>query len=243
MSANLAIAGADSRIALIRGRIASLTRSTPASSTDGSAAIGIALGASSPFDAFGSVYQEALQSSSGPPITNPAAPSTAFTGASSTQVESVATRVPGRAARASGSGSPASASSGSGQVLSGTDVARMAHDAGFRGEDLVDVVAISKRESNWKPTAFNGNSGTGDRSYGLMQINMIGSLGPSRLQQFGLTSNDQLLDPQTNLDAAFVLYQRSGNSLQAWGGYKGMSNTFGTDLDAARQVVSDAGLV
>jgi hypothetical protein len=75
-----------------------------------------------------------------------------------------------------------------------------------------------------------------------MQINMIGSLGPARLAQFGLSSNDQLLDPQTNMNAAFRMYSSSGNSLHAWGGYKGMSNTFGTDMAAAEQVVIDANL-
>ena len=266
MSASVAIAGVDSRITQIRGRIATLTRSSSGANTNGAVATGAVTGSAATFDPFGAAYQQALlqaDRSSRTSSDESGGSSAGFsTGDNSSRVEGgVAVRVPGRAPRASGvatagvatagattssagastaTGTPSAA--GSGQSLSGTDVARMAYNAGFRGDDLVDVVAISKRESSWKPTAFNGNGATGDRSYGLMQINMIGSLGPARLQQFGLTSNDQLLDPQTNLNAAFVLYQRSGNSLQPWGGYKGMSNTFGTDVDAARQVVAAAGL-
>jgi soluble lytic murein transglycosylase-like protein len=126
--------------------------------------------------------------------------------------------------------------------LGGQQVAKLAFAAGFRGQDLVKVVAISKRESSWRPDAFNGNGSTGDLSYGLMQINMKGALGPARLAQLGLSSNEQLLDPTTNMNAAFKIYSDSGNSLNAWGGYKGLSDTFGTDLVSAQQIVADAGL-
>jgi hypothetical protein len=127
-------------------------------------------------------------------------------------------------------------------ALTGAQVAQLAYNSGFRGQDLVDVVAISKRESGWRPAAFNGNAATGDLSYGLMQINMKGSLGPANLRRFHLASNDQLTDPQTNMNAAFVLYQASSNTLHPWGGYKGLANTFSTDVPAARQAVIDAHL-
>lgn len=145
----------------------------------------------------------------------------------------------GLIARSSSSGGAATGSSG---ALTSEAVAQMAYKAGFRGADLVSIVGIVMRESGNNPRAFNGNRGTGDQSYGLTQINMLGSMGPDRLGMFGISSADQLFDPQTNLNAAFKLYQASGNSLRPWGGYKGKSNTFNTDLNAAQAAVSAAGL-
>jgi hypothetical protein len=124
--------------------------------------------------------------------------------------------------------------------LSGVDVARIAYNAGFRGQALIEMVAIAKRESNFNPNAHNTNAGTGDNSYGLWQINMLGNLGPSRLKSFGLSSNDQLLDAATNARAAFIL-SGGGQNLSPWGGYKGLSNTYNTDVSAAEQYVRQAG--
>ena len=126
--------------------------------------------------------------------------------------------------------------------LTGEQVAQAAYNAGFRGDDLVSVVAIAKRESSWQATAYNGNSDTGDKSYGLMQINMIEKLGPYRRQLFGITSNTDLYDPQTNMHAAKKLYDFRGGSLYDWGAYKGEANTYNTNLGEAAQVVKDAGL-
>jgi len=126
--------------------------------------------------------------------------------------------------------------------LTAEQVAVMAHQAGFRGQDLVNVVAIAKRESSYNPNAHNGNRGTGDNSYGLMQINMLGELGPARLRQFGLGKYEDLFDPMTNLRAAYMLYQSSGNTLQPWGGYKGRENTYDTDVAAAARAVQAAGI-
>lgn len=130
----------------------------------------------------------------------------------------------------------------SGGNLTAEQVAVMAHQAGFRGQDLIDVVAIAKRESSYNPGALNPNAATRDYSFGLMQINMIGDLGPSRRQQFGIQSNEQLYDPMTNLRAAYMLYQQSGNTLEPWGGYKGEANTYNTDVAAAARAVAAAGL-
>lgn len=126
--------------------------------------------------------------------------------------------------------------------LTGEQVAQAAYNAKFRGQDLVDVVAIAKRESSWQSTAYNGNRKTGDKSYGLMQINMIDSLGPYRRQLFGITSNEDLFDPEVNMRAAKKLYDFRGGSLYDWGEYKGESNTYNTNLSEAAQVVKDAGL-
>jgi spore coat assembly protein SafA len=118
-------------------------------------------------------------------------------------------------------------------------LAQLFYQAGFRGENLVNIVAISMRESGGDPRAFNGNSGTGDKSYGLTQINMIGRLGPARLQQLGISSAEQLFDPLTNARAAFIL-SNNGTNLSPWGGYKGLPNTYNTDVGAARAAVQQA---
>ncbi len=131
---------------------------------------------------------------------------------------------------------------GAGGALSGEQIARLAHQAGFRGDDLARVVAIAKRESGWRPGAYNPNRATADDSYGLMQINMLGAMEAQRLKLFGIGSKEALYDPLTNLQAAFKLYQNRGNQLTDWGGYKGKEDTYNTDVSSATQIVKDAGL-
>jgi hypothetical protein len=70
-------------------------------------------------------------------------------------------------------------------------------------------------ESSGNPRAYNGSGN--DASYGLWQINMIGSLGPARRAQFGLSSNEDLFDPATNARVAVSIYNSSGWG--AWGAY------------------------
>lgn len=85
--------------------------------------------------------------------------------------------------------------------------------AGFQGEELRKAWAVAMRESNGRPGAFNGNAATGDKSYGLFQINMLGSMGASRMKQFGLSSEKDLLDPVVNAKAA---YQMSRGGWSPW---------------------------
>jgi len=127
----------------------------------------------------------------------------------------------------------------SGGQLTGEDVARYAYNAGFRGENLVKAVAIAYRESRWNAGSYNPNASTKDLSYGLMQINMIGALGPSRLKQFGLSSNEELYDPAINMKAAFQM--SGGKDFYAWGPYKGKDPLYSTNPEAARQAVANAG--
>jgi spore coat assembly protein SafA len=134
---------------------------------------------------------------------------------------------------------PAAEGNYNGGPLSRVQLAQVFYQAGFRGENLVSMVAIAMRESGGRPDAFNGNAGTGDKSYGLVQINMIGKLGEARREQLGLTSNDQLFDPLTNAKAAYTI-SNNGTDLSPWGGYKGESNTYNTDVGAARAAVQQA---
>jgi hypothetical protein len=91
------------------------------------------------------------------------------------------------------------------------------HEVGFRGEGLKKAWATAMKESTGRPLAHNRNSNTGDNSYGLFQINMIGSLGPARLEKYGLSSNKELFDPYTNAKIAFQM-SNGGKDWSAWHG-------------------------
>jgi murein DD-endopeptidase MepM/ murein hydrolase activator NlpD len=106
---------------------------------------------------------------------------------------------------------PAAAKSVKGDSLLG-----YLQQAGFKGPALRTAWAIAKRESGGRPEAYNPNRGTGDDSYGLFQINMLGDLGPARRRQYGLQSNEDLYDPQTNARVAFQM-SKGGTDFGAWG--------------------------
>lgn len=126
--------------------------------------------------------------------------------------------------------------SGSGP-LTGKQMAQMLYNQGFRGDALVMALAISKRESGWDPSAYNPNRSTGDDSYGLFQINMLGDLGVSRRNAYGLHDNKDLLNPNTNIRVAWEMSQH-GSNFNPWGGYKGMADNYNTDMDSARNIVA-----
>ncbi len=88
--------------------------------------------------------------------------------------------------------------------------------AGFKGEGLRTAYSISMRESGGRPDAFNPDASTGDRSYGLFQINMLGNLGPARRQQYGLKSDAELLNPEVNAKVAYRM-SNGGKDFGAWG--------------------------
>lgn len=126
--------------------------------------------------------------------------------------------------------------------LTGEQVALLLYKAGFRGQDIVKGVAISERESHWNSMAYNPKRSTGDDSYGLFQINMLGKMGPWRQKLFGIGSYDSLFDPTTNVQSAKKLYdfrKKAGeNPWTDWGGYKGRSETAGTDMPKATRIVN-----
>ncbi len=87
---------------------------------------------------------------------------------------------------------------------------------GFKGKALKLAWCIVMRESRGRPLAHNLSSASGDNSYGLFQINMVGSLGPDRREKFGIASDDELLDPVTNAKAAYYMSAR-GTNFGSWG--------------------------
>lgn len=87
----------------------------------------------------------------------------------------------------------------------------LAQSVGFNSSEARVMAAIALAESGGNPNSLNPNASTGDLSYGLWQINMIGSMGPARRRQFGIRANADLYDPRTNARAAFMLYRNRGN--------------------------------
>lgn len=64
--------------------------------------------------------------------------------------------------------------------LTDTELVELLSAVGFKGTDLKEAWAVAKKESNGRPLAHNGNANTGDNSWGMFQINMIGELGEDR---------------------------------------------------------------
>lgn len=111
--------------------------------------------------------------------------------------------------------------------LSHSQLISVLKEAGFKGHGLKMAWAIVQKESNGRPYAHNNNSSTGDNSYGIFQINMMGSMGPDRREKYGLESNEDLFDPLTNAKIAFKM-SRGG---EAWGAW--------TTHQKAEQILSD----
>lgn len=99
--------------------------------------------------------------------------------------------------------------------LSISQIYNFALGAGFPSDTAMKMTAIALRESSGNPNAYNGKPP--DDSYGLWQINMIGTLGDRRLIQFGLSQKSDLFDPATNAAAAFMIWNGDDNNLNtAW---------------------------
>lgn len=101
--------------------------------------------------------------------------------------------------------------------LSDNDLKNLLRLVGFKGQNLKEAWAIAKKESNGRPFAFNGNPKTGDSSYGIFQINMIGRLGPDRREKFELDHNADLFNPVVNAEIAFDM-SNGGENWSAWKG-------------------------
>jgi hypothetical protein len=109
------------------------------------------------------------------------------------------------------------------EQLSAEELKDILYSVGFRGERLREAWAVAMKESTGRPRSHNDNPATGDNSYGLFQINMIGDLGPARLKQFGLEENSDLFDPVRNAEIAFFM-SNGGKIWSSWNGI-GQSTT------------------
>jgi hypothetical protein len=101
--------------------------------------------------------------------------------------------------------------------LTDIELVKLLSAVGFKGENLIEAWAVAKKESNGRPLAHNGNADTGDNSWGVFQINMIGELGEDRRKKFGLETNAELLDPVVNASIAHYM-SRGGKDWSSWHG-------------------------
>ena len=104
------------------------------------------------------------------------------------------------------------------EMLSDTELKNLLKATGFEGVALKKAWAIAKTESNGRPMAYNGNRNTGDSSYGIFQINMLGNLGIDRKEKFELKSNILLFDPVINAEITYYMTQ-GGNDWSSWPSY------------------------
>ena len=105
------------------------------------------------------------------------------------------------------------------EMLTDRELKELLAAVGFEGRALKKAWAIAKAESNGRPMAYNGNRKTGDSSYGIFQINMLGNLGIDRKEKFDLRSNVLLFDPVINAEITYHMTQ-GGNDWSSWSSIK-----------------------
>jgi hypothetical protein len=95
---------------------------------------------------------------------------------------------------------------------------------GWRGEELVIMVATARHESGWNPRAVNKSS---TRATGLWQINLA-----AHGDRFG--TQEELMIPERNAQAAFAIWSSQGRG--AWVSYtSGAYLQFMPEVTAAAQ--------
>jgi hypothetical protein len=104
----------------------------------------------------------------------------------------------------------------SGGRLPPASIYAYARHAGFTAPQARVATAIALAESGGRPRAHNPVPP--DDSYCLMQVNMLGPLGPERRARFHLRSNSDLYDPATCMRAAYSI-SAGGSSWQPWTTY------------------------
>jgi len=101
------------------------------------------------------------------------------------------------------------------EMLAPEDLKDLLWAVGFEGNALKTAWAVATIESNGRPLALNDNKSTGDKSYGIFQINMLGQLGIDRLEKFDLVSNKELFDPVTNAEITYYM-TKGGKDWSSW---------------------------
>jgi hypothetical protein len=101
------------------------------------------------------------------------------------------------------------------KTLTDKELKELLSATGFSGKSLKMAWAVAKAETNGQPIRVNDNPETGDNSWGLFQINMIGDLGPERRAKFELSSNAELLNPVKNAEIVFYMTD-GGVNWSAW---------------------------
>ena len=102
--------------------------------------------------------------------------------------------------------------------LTDSQLVELLKAVGFQGKALKTAWAVAKAESNGRPFAFNGNTKTGDSSFGLFQINMLGTLGPDRRDKYDLDFNAYLFNPVKNAQITYRM-TKGGIDWSSWSSY------------------------
>jgi hypothetical protein len=110
-------------------------------------------------------------------------------------------------------------------TLQASDIATYAQNAGFAGNDLPVAIAIALAESSGNPFAI-GDLQLGV-SVGLWQIN---------LKAHPEYSGVNLMDPQTNANAAYAIYRAAGMTFSPWSTFK--SGAYQANLQTATNAVN-----
>lgn len=92
----------------------------------------------------------------------------------------------------------------------------LAKNAGLSDERARIAAAVMMAESGGDERQVTDDSD--DLSYGLWQINMKGNMGPTRRALYGLSKNEDLLDPATNARVMSAI-SNQGRNWNAWGAY------------------------
>lgn len=104
--------------------------------------------------------------------------------------------------------------------LSDKELKDLLKAVGFEGSNLKMAWAVAKKESNGRPLAFNNNEKTGDHSFGIFQINMIGELKDHRIEKFDLNSVSDLFNPVINAEIAYHM-TKGGKDWSSWTNLEG----------------------
>ena len=106
-----------------------------------------------------------------------------------------------------------------GTPLEKNELIKILKNVGFEGYSLKVAWATVMKESMGTPNSWNPNRKTGDNSYGLFQINMLGELGEERRSKFNLKSNEDLFNPVRNAEIAYHM----SNGGEDWSAWKGIT--------------------
>jgi len=100
--------------------------------------------------------------------------------------------------------------------LSAQQIAQVAANAGFSGDDLQTAVAIALAESGGNPAIIGDKTlaPTNGPSIGLWQINTGTKAHPEYASDDPTTNS--LIDPQNNANAAFGIYAAAGGGFRDW---------------------------
>lgn len=109
------------------------------------------------------------------------------------------------------------------KALDEEELKQLLQAVGFEGKSLRVAWTVAMKESNGRPKAHNDNINTGDDSYGIFQINMLGGLGDARREKFDLDKNKDLFDPVLNAQIAHHM-TRKGEDWSSWKITPGSSN-------------------